>query len=306
MSQIIASLLPIVLLVAAGAVLLRAGFFDGAFRQGLDRLVYWVALPALFIAKLSVATSLGGANGMILVFCAASVIAMLASYVIGWAIGLPASSRGVFAQASFRGNLAFVGLPVLVLAVQGDASIISRAVLVLAPAVLLYNVMGVVVLSIAQQRFDRGTPLRLVRSMVTNPLLLSCALGLLLAWLRLPPWPPVLHTLELLGDTAAPLALLSLGGAVATYKVHRHAAAGVACALVKLVLLPAVVLGLSVLVGLDRSERVIVLIFAATPTAVASYVLAVQLRGDPGLAASTIVISTVLSILSLAAALALA
>ena len=48
------------------------------------------------------------------------------------------------------------------------------------------------------------------------------------------------------------------------------------------------------------------MVFAACPTAVASYVLTTQLKGDAGLAAATIVLSTLLSLASLAAVLAFA
>lgn len=312
MSQIIASLLPIVLLVLTGAALFRLRFADDAFRKGLDRLVYYVALPALIVERLLAAPSVADVELMIGIFAVASVLAMVVGYAVAFALRLRGAAIGVFVQAGFRGNLAFVGLPVIVLASGDDQSTVAMGVLVFVPAMVLYNVQSVAVLLLAQHRLDRKAPLRLAWGLATNPLLLAAALGLILVWLGLTLPEPVLDSLNLLGNTAAPLALLSLGGAVVTYKIHHHAVPGLASSLVKLMATPAIVLGLCALSGplglgtLGHDQRLVLLILAATPTAVASYVLAVQLKGDPALAASTIVISTVLSVGSLAGALALA
>jgi len=307
-TQVLHSLLPIALLVLTGALLLRLRFFGDAFRRGLDRLVYWVALPALIVGELAQAPVMGERAGpMIAVFAGATLLTALLAWALAWAMRLPAASVGVFVQAAHRGNLAFVGLPVILLASEADdQSTRALAALVFAPIVLLYNVLAVLALTLAHHRFDRHAPLKLLRSLVTNPLLLACGLGLALNLLQLQTPTPLIKTLVLLGQPAAPLALISLGGAVVTYRVHRHAAVGFASATLKLAVLPAITLLLAGVLGLDPQQRLIVLIFSATPTAVASYVLAVQLRGDPGVAAATIVISTILSFASLAAALALA
>ena len=57
--------------------------------------------------------------------------------------------------------------------------------------------------------------------------------------------------------------------------------------------------------GLSPDEMRITLLFLAAPTAAASFTLAGKLGGDEALAASSVVLSTVLSIVSLSAVLAL-
>lgn len=296
------------LLVTLGAALLRFGFFDAAFRKGLDRLVYWVALPALIVRVLAEAPPpevVGSARGMVIALCGATLLMTGLAWGVAWAMRLPRASSGVFTQAAFRGNLAFVGLPVIALATGGDTLLLAKAALVFAPTVVLFNVLGVAGLVAAQQRLDWSLPGRMVVSLVTNPLLLACVLGLGL-WRSGATLPGVASTtLELLGKPAGPLALISLGGAVASYPVGRHVGvAGVAAGL-KCAGVPALVWVLSGWLGLSEADRRVVLILAACPTAVASYVLATQLKGDPALAAATIVISTIASGASLGAVLAL-
>ena len=56
--------------------------------------------------------------------------------------------------------------------------------------------------------------------------------------------------------------------------------------------------------GLDGIELKTILIFMATPTAIVSYVMAMELKGDEAIASGTIVLSVMTSIVSLATIIA--
>ncbi|MEM9419364.1 MAG: AEC family transporter [Planctomycetota bacterium] len=303
--QIINSLLPLALLVALGAALLRLRFFDQAFRKGLDRLVYWVSLPALIVGVLAGAPEvdvLSTAGPMALSLCLATVA--MAALTWGFAVmtRLPGPVKGVFSQAAFRGNLAFVGLPVITLALgpsEQDPATLAKAALALAPTAALFNVLGVMVLIAAQHRLDLKLPARMAKSMATNPLLLACGLGLLI-WafgLKLP--QASLTTLNLLGKPAAPLALISLGGALATYPVRQRLGVATLATIMKCAGMPVLAWLVANLLGVSKEDQLIVLIYAACPTAVSSYVLSTQLKGDAALSAATIVLSTLASAVAL-------
>ena len=305
--QIVNALAPLGVLVALGAVLLKTGFMSTALRQGLDRLVYWVALPALIVRVLAQAPPAAddAAVQMTVVLCGATLAAALIAWAAAWIGRVPRASVGVLIQAAFRGNLAFVGLPVIALASHDDSVLLAKAAFVFAPTVVLYNVLGVVGLVASQQRLSAGMPRRMAVSLATNPLLLACVVGMALgAWGR--GLPTVVGTsLELLGKPAGPLALLSLGGVLVSYPVRRHLGLGLVTALFKCGLVPLLTWVFAGLMGLDGPDMQVVMIFSACPTAVASYVLATQLKGDAGLAAAAIVISTLLSGLALGGVLIL-
>ena len=304
-AQIVNGLLPVVLLVAGGAALLRFGFFDSVFRKGLDRLVYWVLLPALIIQSLAGApTDVAGTGGMTLALSAATVAVTVLAYAAAWTGRLARPMQGVVVQAALRGNLAFVGLPVVDLVLGGE--MFTRATLLFAPIVVLYNVLGVGALLLAQHRVDASLPRKLLVSLVTNPLLLACVAGLGMWKLGAALPTPVDTTLRLLGRPAAPLALLSLGGAIVSLPLGGRVGWSLVASGLKVAVLPAVSWGLCGLLGLPAEDRLVVMIFSACPTAVASYVLATQLRGDASLAAAAVVVSTVLSGVALAVVLAVA
>lgn len=323
MALVISSLLPIAILVGLGALLLRLGFYGEAFRSGLERFVYWVALPCLIVSNLS-RVRFGDIGTLeptivlsrvrfddigtlalttVLVF---STLAAAAFAVVGaLALRLPRPAVGVFVQASMRGNLLFMGLPVLVFALEGVASeeeastLTAAAVLALAPVVLLYNVVSVLALLLPQHRVGWAAVPRLARSVGTNPLIIACVVGLAVSLLELALPEPIGRALEMVGDTAAALALVALGGALVTLPWRAELGVATAASLLKTAAVPALTYAVARFIGLDGPLLLAAMVFAATPTAVASYVLSTQLKGDGPLAASCVVVSTVLSLLSL-------
>lgn len=304
MSSVFAALAPLALLVLCGAFLSRMRWLERAFWQQVDLLIYWIALPSLILSKILQAPMTGSStlpvSGLLV---GVSVVVAALCWITVRLLRRPAAEVGVLAQAGMRGNLAFVGLPVLDMASRGDAALMARAALVMAPTILVYNLTSVLALVLAQHRLDGGALWRAFKSMLTNPLLLACALGLLISSLSAPIPAPLLESLRLLGQTASPLALLSLGTALMIYPVGRYWSGALIAALIKLLIVPLALYGGAWLLGLPPSDQLILLVFGACPTAVASYVIASQLGGDRGLAAACIVLTTLLSLLSLGAVL---
>lgn len=306
LATVIGPLLPVVLCVATGALLAKVGLLPPDVRRGVERLVYWALLPALLVEKLSQAP-LAGAGGdvarMLAAFGGATVLVGAAAMATAALIGMPVRSRGALVQVSLRGNLAFVGLPVIALAASGDPEPPARAALVLGPMVVLYNLICVPVL-IGLDRRDgllRGV-VALLRPLGTNPILLACVVGLLLT--LAPPLPaPLTRSVALVGQPAGPLALLCLGAAVTGFRVRDRL--GHACLAVagKGVALPLLAVGLGLALGLQGADLRSVAIFASAPTAVASYVLTSQLRGDEELTAAAIAASTLFAVVPLGVAM---
>ena len=111
------------------------------------------------------------------------------------------------------------------------------------------------------------------------------------------------RALEALGAAAVPIALFCIGGSLAITSLRGRRSWIVAAALLKVAVLPFLVFALGRLAGLGAPEMRIALVMAASPTAAAAFVMAKQMGGDEALASGSIALSTVLSALSLAAAL---
>jgi predicted permease len=217
---------------------------------------------------------------------------------------VPGPAVGTFVQGGFRGNLAFVGLPVIFslpdTPLAGGLSTRMAAVLTVAPVMVCYNIGGVIVLLLSQHRLGWSMVKPFVKQLVTTPPLLATVAGIsyaMLGW-TLPPFAD--KALTALGDMALPLGLLGVGGSLVTVKLGGRWARPLASALVKTVLSPVIGWGLARACGLGAPESKVLLILLACPTAIISYTMALELQGDEPLAAGTIALSVLTSVASLA------
>ena len=301
---LINTLLPVFLIIVLGWLLYRFGFLSAGALHEINRLTYWIGVPCLLFQKIATAEQqTEGAGAILLVVLLTTAIGIALAYLLAFRLRLPSRSVGTFVQGLFRGNLAFVGLPVVLYAFAGPANsaIQSAAVLALGPMVVVYNVAAVLVLIISRESLQRQMLKRLLNGLITNPLLAACLLGVLYSYLALPLPQVADRTLGAIGQMALPLALLCIGGTLAAVRVSRAglvqstlAAAG------KTLLLPLIGGLIAWLAGLDQDTTRIALIMLACPTASASYILARQLGGDEVLASGTIFISVLLSAPALA------
>jgi predicted permease len=307
--QILETLAPLALLIALGSVLAHIKFLGEAFINDLNKLAFWVALPAMIFTSAS--NEIGAVRQVWMIF-AVLVVATLAITFIAWiashALGLPGTARGTLAQSAFRGNLAYIGLPVLTnsftLTTPAIAKeIMTTVVIVMVLTMAFYNILAVIVLQASQRANGNGSLGRTLRSIATNPLMLAGLLGLAvpLLHLRLPSF--VQSALQSLGTAAIPLALLCIGGSLVMAPLRGKFAWIIAAAAMKTAVLPLLVFLLTRAAGFDPVAQRIALVFSSCPTAAASFVMARQMGGDEVLASGSIALSTLLSAFCLAGAL---
>lgn len=299
MTDALAALVPIFVLIALGAALKRAKFAPDAFWTGADRLTYYVFFPALLFRSLATASLADLPVGD-------AVFATIVSLLIVTALSF--SARRLFAlkppaytsvlQGSIRPNT-YVALAAAV-ALYEDAGLSAFAIGILA-FVPLVNLISVLALA----RWGRGGARKMsglratLFQVVTNPLILACALGVLanLFFGELP--APIDETLALLGRAALPLGLVSVGAGLRLEALRRARGAVFAAALGKLVLLPAVLIFVMNNLHLQGTLAGVILLFGAAPAAVSAYILARQMGGDHRLMAAIITAETILAIVTL-------
>jgi len=303
-------LAPVFFLIALGVVLERTQFVSGTFLREANKVTYWLGLPALLFSSL--ATSLheaGGAKSMLLTLLTATGLVIAAAYLLAWALRLKPASFGTFVQGAFRGNLAYIGLPIIYplpdLPGAHGLSVRTAAVVAAAPMLVVYNVTGVVVLIASQHTLSRSMIKPLVKQLATTPPLIATLAGFAWALSGIPLPPSVAHACHWLGQMALPLALLGIGGALAQTSIVKDWRTPAAAALAKTFLSPLLGYFAGSQLGLSNVELAFVLVFLATPTAGISYTMATQLKGDESLASGTILFSTFASALSLSLVLML-
>ena len=303
--------LPAFLVILLGVVLTRTRFLHAGLITELNRLTYYVGLPAYLFISIAEATFGGGRAALLFgVMCAATFLTLAIGFCIGRLRQVPADSFGSFLHASIRGNLAYIGLPVVSLAIAAhagpEAGVLRQvALLAMAPLVVLTNTLGVLLLLIGHEKPGPAMVRKIAWQLVTNPLLLASGAGVVFATtgLRLPDW--LFQSVNIIGQMALPLALMCIGGTLVVLPLQGKRTNAFISSLLKVALTPLIGWPLAHWAGLSQNETRIALLFLATPTAAASFTLAGKLGGDEALAATSVVLSTVLSILSLSAVLLL-
>ncbi len=300
---------PVFLLIGLGWALMRGRFFSAGVLHDVNRLCYWVALPALLFHRIGGASpDFVAAADLLIAIIGATFLGILAAMLVAWLGRLERFSRGAFIQGAFRGNAVFVGLPVVLYAfdaaglatAQAEASVL----LIIGPLVVVYNIMAVVILLFSAGGISRSAMRAAGRGLVTNPLLIACAAGLVVSLLEIQ--FPLLadRTLNTLGSMAFPLALICIGGALYLTPIQGNLRVATAGAAMKVFLLPVFGLMLAWWLGLSAEQTLITALMLASPTAAASYVLTRQLKGDDGLASGIILLSHILAIPALVVLLA--
>ncbi|NLF30071.1 MAG: AEC family transporter [Planctomycetes bacterium] len=304
------TLAPLVLIVALGLVLRRSGFMPAEFYRGMNRLVYWVGLPALLFDKTSRAQGVGDqAMVVFLVMLAATLGCVALACAAGPLLGVRRRSLGAFVQGAYRGNLAYVGLPVVLFAFgEADTTWNAVAALALAPMVPIYNAMAVVALTAGQdpQGGSRaGQAGRTALRVITNPLLLACVAGIAVSLTGLDLPLAASRTFQAVGQMALPLSLLGIGASLSFHHLRAGWRPVAAASALKLVAAPLLGAAAAWALGACPEATRIALLMLACPTAVVSYVMAEQLGADDRLAGGIVLLTTIASVGSLAAVLLL-
>lgn len=311
--SVLGILLPVVLLLALGAALRRIGFFDEAFATKLLRLVFYTALPCMLAGSISRAESLGGVGAATAALCGTAVAVCALAALLARPLGIPRGSVPSFCQTAFRGNAAYVGVPVLALATAGTAleeETMRVAMLTLAAYSVLCNVGAVLLLASGkggrtEARLARFA--RLAGEMATNPLIVGSLAGLALLALRktagmeLP--APIRKTMSLLAAMATPGALFALGASLTPERLRASLRPASLAVAFKLALCPLLGAAVAAALALPPAHRLAVLVYLACPCSTASYIMDKAMGGDADLSGSAVVLSTALCAVSLASVL---
>jgi predicted permease len=298
------TLFPVFSIIILGYVLVRKGFFDAHTVRGLNSLIYWVGMPALLILRLIRADfSMSGFFWITVGLVSSSLLVIFFAWVAARLSRLPREYVGTYLQAAFRGNIAFIALPVISLTFIPYGKEVSQlmetlTIMALASSMLFYNVASTLVLIAGRPSMQTGRFRRLFYPLLKNPILLSSAFGVVIGWVQLPIPNMFLRTLETLTGAALPLALLCIGCSLYLTPLRGKIRYALMASIFKTVVSPLLGLLLCWVLRLPNYITFIVVLMLSCPTATVSYVFSKQLGGDEALASGCIVVSTLISLLT--------
>lgn len=296
--DIINIVLPVFLVIGLGAALLRIGLIDDTFLHKTNRLVYYLCLPLLLFYKIGTADFASNFNGrLILTAATLTVLTALVSYLYAHWRKYPPATIGAFSQGSFRGNLAYIGLAIAFNA-YGEAGL-TRAGLLMGFMVPVLNFCAIVVLLLPHRgNTGAGSKAQWRKQLLLNPLILASAAGIIWSMLGFGLPTALERGMKIVTGLALPLALIAIGGSFTFKKLKGDLRPVLLASLIKLLLLPAAGLLCLTALGLSGLDLATGLILLGAPAATANFIMAYELKGDTELAASIVMLSTLLSAVS--------
>lgn len=304
------AVVPIILTVAIGYLLKKVGIIKSELASSFNRLVFRVFLPSMLFLNVYKIESLKTVDfGYILYVFAAVFLVFLISIPMVCLITKQQNRRGVLLQATFRSNFALIGIPVSTALFGAEGAAV--ATLLSAAIIPVYNILGVVSLSLFSEDRKKPNAKNILLEIIKNPLIQSIAVGLICLLVRtflvkenidfrLSDIKPIFKVFEYLSQVATPLALITLGAQFEFSAIRELRHEIIFGTFVRILAVPLISISIAYILKNNFSGAhfaAFVAVFA-TPVAVSTVPMAEAMNGDSALAGQLVVWTTLLSSLS--------
>lgn len=284
------------LLMATGTVAVKTGVLKPENKQALSNLLVYLVVPAMILNSYrmefsaEILRNLLAAFGMsVLAICIGTVITLVLT------ARCKDSRAPIFRFATVFSNAAYMGFP-LISALFGAEGLLYASAYVTVFNILLWT-MGYGMVSGSANVKD------VARNLLRTPVFYALVAGLAIYFFQIPIPRLIAQPIELLAGMNTPLSMLITGMLLAasdlkTIVSDLHIWK---LAAVRMLLIPAVCLGVFTLLGLVHlgMSAQVVLLLECCPAAAITSVFAVQFHHDESYAAGSVVLTTLLSIVIL-------
>lgn len=286
---------PLLILMLLGGFLLRIHIFDTATVKKMNSAIFKVFLPALIFNNIYNSSIDDVKNIKTALYIVVIVVVMYLSSLLYVALTEKDNKkRGVMAQGMCRSNFVIFGLPICML-ICGD-EVMGKVAVAVAIVVPVLNIFSVLSLEI----FRGGKPnlKKILKGIATNPLIIASVIGIivLVSGIKLP--SIIENAVSDVSKIATPLALVLLGASVNFSTVKGNLRQLITVIMTKLIIMPFVGFTVAALLGMRGSDMALLIAAFASPTAVSSYPMAIEMDGDGDLAAQIVAFGTAICIMT--------
>lgn len=290
--EVVSKVAVILILILVGCFITKRGMLTERGASEITTVLIKLVTPCVII------NSFIGTEGDLDISLLALAMAMPALWqFIGVGISLlvfrkePQERQKVLRFAVVFSNTGFMGIP-LVQGIVGDRGVI-------------YASFGVVVFNLlcwtyGYSMISGGARLNL-KTVLLNPGVVGLAIGLPIYFLKLQLPGIVTEPLGYIADLNTPLAMLVIGTYIARADLHSFISdmSVYKVSFLRLIVVPAILLGLLILMRPEKDLFMATMVQAATPVAANTVLFAVQYKRDSELASKLVAVSTVLSIVTI-------
>jgi malonate transporter len=289
---------PVFIIVFLGVLLKRWQLINDLFITTSIKLAFNIAMPALVFIKIAETDFFQVFQpGQITFVLTATLISFLFAWLVSGYLTDNGRSKGAFIQGSYRGNYAIIGFAVI-LNMLGENGL-AKAAIILSFVMPLYNVLAVIALTVPTRNEKNTHQGKIIKEILTNPLIIAAVLAFPFSFFNIPLHPILANTGNYLAALALPLALISIGGLLSFRSIQKRMREAFAAVFLKIVLFPLLFTALAYQVGFRGDDLGIMYVLFASPTAIASFIMAKAMDSDAELAANILLISTLGSVFTI-------
>ncbi|MBV0925282.1 AEC family transporter [Halomicroarcula limicola] len=286
-------------MLVVGVALQRVGVLNDWRTERLNAVAFYLVLPALiFVSTYDRPLSSLLSPELVVGVAVVMVVTVGAAWAAHRRVTSP-ERRGIAVVQSYHANLGYLGFPLVAAAYGPD----TRATAALLLGLVTLAQVPVTVLVLVSDGAD-VSPLEQGRALVTNPVLVSLGLGIAVAWFGLGVPGSAVTALSAVGDLALPLALLLVGASLDVDPAGIDPAATAGVVALKLGVMPLVAWVTFSALGVAPAVFTASVLMLGTPTAVSTFVYATELGGDAEFASLNVFVTTVVSLVTLFALMA--
>jgi predicted permease len=258
----------------------------------------YICLPFLLFSALVRHPITGLAAAQVFVWQAGMYLVSLpVIWLVARVMGWDKPTRSAVTLSLPTVNVASYGVPVVLFALGDEA----LAVIML---LFVYGNIFASSLGVYIAAGGRQSPLQALKSVFKLPLIYTAVLALTINGLAIPVPTSILDTADLIGKAGPILAIILLGIQVSRIQLRGHDSTALYGGIgAKVLLGPAIGIGLTLLIGAQGSVRDVLLVCSCLPTAINALILTVRFDARPDLLGGILIGSTLWSPLGLAAVL---
>lgn len=285
------AIVPICIIMGIGYLMRRCGALEEETVLKMNSVVFRIFLPLMLFQSIRKSDLSATVNPKLFIFTIASVtILIICSIIFTLLTVKDRKKQSVVMMGLFRSNYAIVGLSVAQ-ALAGDQGAATVAVL-LAFTTPVYNAVSIIILEMFG---GQKTGIKqLFADILKNPLIIACVSGIVFSALKLE-LPGMLEKVATdMANVATPLALFLLGAFFKFSGLREGLRELIMITLGRLVIVPAIFLTASYLMGFRGAEFVAILCLFAASAAVSSFTMAAELGGDQNLAGNVVIVTSCL------------
>ena len=300
MQLVIETVIPIFVIIAAGWWTRKSNLLEEKASSALNQYVFYFAVPAMMFsatARFSLAEVINGP--FLVAFFLATLITALIGFIPYKTLRIqgPLDSM-VIALNTVWANTIYMGVP-LFFFIFGEKGTLPVIMATLTTNMAFIFCMAVFA-NLEPGQPKASLPRLFSKIFLKNPVMLAPILGMTVSFLELPLAKPLDNLLTMVAPSAAPVALFSLGLSLYGLQIQGSLLQLGWITLVKLIIHPLIALAIVWAMDLEPFWAASVVLLSALPTGAMVYVLAQQYDRRIELSSSSIFVTTILSIVSLA------